>query len=538
MDQSTLQRPEARPPQRPPAARPGPGRPNLKVIQTDRKALLNARLYKGGLVLGMALLLLLVSFTQGRLNVTRDRLGLTRLPPLENAPPMLAFTTVALGGFRGLIANMLWIRASDLQEQDKFFEMVQLADWITKLQPHFVSVWVNQAWNMSYNISVKFNDPRDRWPWVRRGIELLRDEALQYNPNEPLIYRELAWHFQHKMGADLDDAHMLYKAAWIKEMDGLFGRARPNFDELINPQTPEAVQRATTLRERFKMDPVWMKEADERYGPLEWHLPESHAIYWAYVALNKTDKRKLKREDLITCRRVIFQSLQLAFRRGRLIYPTAESEFPLYGPNVDIVAQADKAYQEMMDAEPEMRSNIATGHRNFLRWAVYYLYVYGQRSQADIWWRKLQEAYPEIVPPNQTLQEYALDRAQETVGETSHDDAKAVLVGLIREAYWNIAIGEDIQAQNYLNFAERFRERFQEAVGERAVDRVGLPEMAEVKEAVLIQMLDPEEGLPPVLAAQLRTNLELPADAFSGSTNAPAAPNSAINLPPANPSQP
>ena len=80
---------------------------------------------------------------------------------------MLAFTTVALGGFRGLISNALWIRANDLQDEDKFFEMAQLADWITKLEPHFVQVWLVQAWNMAYNISVKFKDYPDRWRWVR-----------------------------------------------------------------------------------------------------------------------------------------------------------------------------------------------------------------------------------------------------------------------------------------------------------------------------------------------------------------------------------
>jgi hypothetical protein len=36
---------------------------------------------------------------------------------------------VALGGFRGLIVNALWIRASEMQDEDKFFEMAQLADW-------------------------------------------------------------------------------------------------------------------------------------------------------------------------------------------------------------------------------------------------------------------------------------------------------------------------------------------------------------------------------------------------------------------------
>ena len=49
---------------------------------------------------------------QNWLNLERGQLGLTRLPPLKNAPPLLAFTTVALGGFRGLIANALWMRAA------------------------------------------------------------------------------------------------------------------------------------------------------------------------------------------------------------------------------------------------------------------------------------------------------------------------------------------------------------------------------------------------------------------------------------------
>ncbi|MFO1499918.1 MAG: hypothetical protein U1G07_16265 [Verrucomicrobiota bacterium] len=178
---------------------------------------------------------------------------------------------------------------------------------------------------MAYNISIKFKDPADRWPWVRRGIELLRDEGLKYNPNQALLYRELAWFFQHKMGADLDDAHLFYKATWVHEMNAVFGRGRPDFGELMHPQTPEAIERAKLLREKYKMRPEWMKEVDDRYGPLEWHLPESHAIYWAYVALEKTEQRKLKREDLIMCRRVIFQSLQLAFRRGRLVYPVKNS---------------------------------------------------------------------------------------------------------------------------------------------------------------------------------------------------------------------
>src|ERR1051325_7178900 len=239
-------------------------------------------------------LLLCVCFIQRSMNVDRDRLGLTRLEPLKNAPPVLAFTTVALGGLRGLISNALWVSASDLQDEEKFFEMAQLADWITKLEPHFVHVWLVQAWNMAYNISVKFKDYPDRWRWLKRGIELLRDDGLRYNPNETLIYRELAWFFQHKMGANLDDANVYYKQQWADEMAQVFGKKAPNLDELINPQTEDQKQRRRLLIEKYKMSPELMKEVDEKYGPVEWRLPEAHAIYWAVKGLQAAREHPTK----------------------------------------------------------------------------------------------------------------------------------------------------------------------------------------------------------------------------------------------------
>src|SRR5215467_7601237 len=210
---------------------------------------MSLRLKKVLLLALAALLLVGVSRLQESLNSDRDQLGLTRVQPLDNAPPVLAFTTVALGGFRGLISNALWIRAGDLQDEDKFFEMAQLANWITVLEPHYVQVWLVQSWNMAYDISVKFKDFSDRWRWVKRGIELLRDEGLRYNPNETLIYRELAWFYQHKMGANMDDANMYYKQQWANEMAKVFDKRTPNLVELIHPQTPEQKERARLLRE-------------------------------------------------------------------------------------------------------------------------------------------------------------------------------------------------------------------------------------------------------------------------------------------------
>jgi hypothetical protein len=472
-----------------------------------------------------------VFFSQRYLNHQREVLGLTRVAPLENAPPMLAFTTKALGGFRGLIVNALWIRANELQEEGKYFEMVQLADWITKLQPSLSSVWIHLAWNMAYNISVKLNDPADRWKWVRHGTELLRDEALRYNPKEPQLYRELAWFFQHKMGHFLDDAHQHYKVEWAREMAAVLGKSgRPNWDELIHPTTPEQIERARILREGYKMDPKWMKITDERYGPLEWRLPEAHAIYWAVRGLELTQDQELRQEDLIGLRRVIFQSLQLAFMRGRLIYPDKSGNEFVYGPNLEIVQQTSDAYLEQAALEPDKRDNILNAHKNFVGTAVYHLYTHNRKQAAQQWFDTLKKMYPEASTvagkPVDNLEDYALSRIAEDVGETDPNRVKTIIMGAFETAFMNYALRDDESdavAVNHELFARRVWQRYQAAISsyEKNQQRVGLPPLALIREQTLQEVLGPDYGLEPTLAAQLRTRLNLPAD--YGQTNPPPA---------------
>src|SRR6056297_2154716 len=144
----------------------------------------------------------------------RDQYDLNQAEPLENTPPLVAFTTVALGGFRGLLVDTLWMRLTRLQSEGKYFELVQLADWITKLEPLSAAIWSFQAWNLSYNISVLMSSDEDRWRWVYHGVELLRDEGLRYNRGSAKLYKELGWLFQHKIGSDSDQAHWHYKRQW------------------------------------------------------------------------------------------------------------------------------------------------------------------------------------------------------------------------------------------------------------------------------------------------------------------------------------
>ncbi len=501
---------------------------------------MNSR-WKKVLLLALAAVLLAgVAQVQSALNSERNALNLTRAQPLENAPPVLAFTTVALGGFRGLIANALWIRASDMQDEDKYFEMSQLAEWITELEPHFVQVWLVQAWNLAYNISVKFKESApgqypDRWRWVKRGIELLRDEGLRYNPNELLIYRELAWFYQHKMGANLDDANMYYKQQWADEMAAVLGKGRPDFDELLNPQTEDAKRRAAVLRDKYKLDPQFMKKLNAEYGPLEWRLPEAHAIYWAAKGLEeaKENPGRVNKEDFITLQRVIYQSMQLSFQRGKLVDNPFDKTIE-FGPNLDIIPKVNWTYEEMIKQDETKRDLISKAQRNFLCRAVYLLYENNRLADAAKWYQylgthwpdePLLEKDPNSLPRRLPLNEYVARKVEEDISGANRDLVKAAIEGLVIQSFRSLVLGEDDLAAGQRLIVRQIRDLYLARIKGREV-AIPIPPIEETEKDILKRLLDPEQGWPPEVRAVLRQKLGMPpesASTQSSGTNAPPA---------------
>lgn len=482
-----------------------------------------------GIIFLVIVSLLISGLTQKGLNTKRRDLGLTRnSEPLKNAPPLLAFSTVALGGFRGLIANSLWMRMYDLQLNGKYYEFVQLSQWITQLQPTIPEVWIHLAWNMAYNISVKFETGPEKWPWVRRGIELLRDGGLKYNPNSVDLYRELAWFFQHKLGMDLDSGNMYYKSIWANMFsEVLEEEGKVNFETLANPnpENEEEVKRAEVLREEFKMNPQTMKYVDETYGPFEWRLPETHAIYWAAEGMEAVKREYandqkgfdiLKVDEFIKLRRAIYQSMQIAFRRGRIIpIPLADrSEFD-FGPNLDLVPNADKAFRLMMAQENvEWRNHIQVGHKNMISEAAYYAFTYNRRDEALKWFNVLKEEYPRAVKPGQSLDDYCVEKISEIINDQSRDRVRVIIDGVVLTAYYNIAIGEDAIGINNLNLAEKAYKKFVRETSmpddAKEIERVLFPPFNVIKSEVLKLVLDPDMSpWPPELRAYLRSELGL-----------------------------
>jgi hypothetical protein len=500
---------------------------------------MNGRSKKIILLLLAAALLAGSGQVQKSLNRDRDQLGLTRASVLENAPPLLAFTTVALGGFRGLISNYLWIRSNDLQLDDKFFEAAQLADWITDLEPHFEQVWVFQAWNMAFNISVKFKDDPDRWRWVDQGIELLRDRALRYNPDSILIYQQLAWLFQFKMGDNMDDANLYYKQEWAREMAPFFGPNGTNVGALSHPQTAGDKTNALVLREKYRIDPVLAQKVNAEWGPLDWRLPEAHAIYWASLGLEKAKENpgNVKTNDLPHLRRVIYQSMQQTFRHGRYIASPFGNGYAL-GPNLDLIPKVNDAYEKQYAEESDggQRDGIQRARRYFLADAVYFLYDHNRVAEAANWYRYLGREFPDKTllagetnsfPRNLTLDEYAVGRVQADLGDTSQERTTSDIQGLLARAYLALAVGQDDRYAGYKLLAGKIYNRYQAEISDQKsnAQRVGLMPFAELDRTVLNQVLDPQQGMPYAMRAVVRSQLGMAAETSAPtavSTNAPA----------------
>ena len=480
--------------------------------------------YKVTLLLVLAVCLAISGLAQHQLNRQRSELSVSFLEPLQDAPPVLAFVSTSLGGFKGLVSSLLWFRVNELQNEKKYAELVQLTDWITKLQPFIPMVWTDRAWNLTYNISVAHPNPVDRWHYVYQGISLLRDEGLRYNPQEPLLYHELSWHFQHKLGQNLDQHHFYYKQQWLNRMTEVLwdtpqeasaSKGRPDFDRLINPDNEKSAARRKRLVEEYKIDPIRMKEVDTIYGPLEWRLPEVHSIYWAWLGMEKCKENPARKNILKKLQRSLFQSMQMTFVRGKLVFDPYSKSFD-YGANLEIIKKANQAYVDMAEQleEKDIKEGVFDhAHWNFVRHAISQLYLHNQQTEAREWLKYLVKHFPKkidfeptFVNGNINLDDFCLHRIEEDIKSGGQDRAKSLVEGLIGNAYYFFTIGEDGQAEGHLLMAKRVVARYEARSSTAETGRVDLPPFEYSQKLILHRFLY-DTNTPPAMQAALRSRL-------------------------------
>ncbi len=267
--------------------------------------------------------------------------------PEKGISPQVALATQVLGWGRGIIIDVLWIRMEALKNADKYFELVQLADWACKLAPRFPKVWDFQAWNLAYNVSCRVDYLLDRWDWVWSGISLLRDRGIVENPNAWELYESLSWMIMHKIGQQDDNAHFFYKQQFALDVHSALGGsgersilkalaqmpdersvllADPEVSAIVQPcsemgfdvidsffdllarrqavpsgvveivERPanakgmakiEAFVRRRRIKREFGLDPQIMLELMDEYGDFDWRSPYPYALYWAEIGARR-----------------------------------------------------------------------------------------------------------------------------------------------------------------------------------------------------------------------------------------------------------
>ena len=129
-----------------------------------------------------------------------ERLEVWELDPNESEAELSGSALrLTLTGSRGFAVTALWLSAIEKQKRNDFHEFEQRVQWVTKLQPNFITPWIFQSWNITYNVSVEMHGSGDMYFYIARGIELLA-EGERRNKRSPDMRYQIAFYYQNKFG--------------------------------------------------------------------------------------------------------------------------------------------------------------------------------------------------------------------------------------------------------------------------------------------------------------------------------------------------
>lgn len=102
-------------------------------------------------------------------------------------------------GLKGVAAVMLWTQAQQFQKEEDYDRLSATLNQIVLIQPNYVHVWESQAHNLTYNCSAEFDGYKQRYTWVKKGLEFLF-KGVEQNANQPRLLNYTGWFFGQKIG--------------------------------------------------------------------------------------------------------------------------------------------------------------------------------------------------------------------------------------------------------------------------------------------------------------------------------------------------
>jgi hypothetical protein len=184
----------------------------------------------------------------------------------------LAFVA-ALGGFRSVVADFLFIQAHAAWERTEWSRMLLLFRQITTLQPRAILFWDMAAWHMAWNASLAAANDQSQ-PRLALRVKAQREyfaigkdfleRGIRNNPEHPQLYESLARLHREKYNDHARASEFFAKAASLPgapsyakrfsayELSYCEGREREAYERLRQLYDSGEQERLPTLIGRLK----------------------------------------------------------------------------------------------------------------------------------------------------------------------------------------------------------------------------------------------------------------------------------------------
>ncbi len=173
---------------------------------------------------------------------------------------------------------------------------------------------------------------------------------------------------------------------------------------LSNPDNAEPLGRLLAslrhriLRDELHMDPEWMMQLMVEFGPLDWRLPYTLALYWSSKGDMVTRGRlNIDDVDSMNTVRYVFFGLALTIKRGRMIlepdFDIPKNSYIELLPDSRFIRNLHEAYLEFGKAqfqddprfvEGTSGPNYRSGHVNFISDGIRQLYTEGGTENLEL----------------------------------------------------------------------------------------------------------------------------------------------------------
>jgi hypothetical protein len=158
-----------------------------------------------------------------------------------------------------------------------------------------------------------------------------------------------------------------------------------------------------TLIDHYRMDPAFMLEQMEVYGPLDWSHPHAHGIYWSERGLRLArESGHRDRLNELTVVKTRLGNLQQLMRSGRVEFDPLADRIDLL-PDPRFIEGYERGMQnavQMAESEEGLSAaefgrataaDLLRGYESFLQQATVFAYLYGDEEEAAGCFGKLQD---------------------------------------------------------------------------------------------------------------------------------------------------